>query len=161
MYCEHGLRLLQKRIPDRMCLVLHRRVRIHRGSGSTVEVGSSSQAGSETSPRQAGCEIALTTLTRPSEEDSEGLGQSRETGDRCRQKMQSWAVSKILDMIVIREIYILVSKVVRSVSPEFIPYETIFLFLREIKLSKSRTVRGGLVSPRHRTLCIFDQVMIP
>jgi hypothetical protein len=32
-----------------------------------------------------------------------------------------------------RNIYILVSRVVRSVSPEVIPYETIFLFLRENK----------------------------
>ena len=57
-----------------------------------------------------------------------------------------------------RNIYILVSTVVRSVSLEVIPYETIFSFPeRKIKRSKSQAVRGGLVSPRHRTLCIFDQ----
>jgi hypothetical protein len=61
-----------------------------------------------------------------------------------------------------KNIYILVITVVRSVSPEVIPYETIFSFPeKKIKLSKSQAVRGGLVSPRHRTLSIFDQVMSP
>ena len=33
-------------------------------------------------------QIALTTLTRPSEECGEGSGQPRQTGDRSRRKMQ-------------------------------------------------------------------------
>ena len=49
-----------------------------------------------------------------------------------------------------RNIYILVSRVVRSVSPEVIPYETIFLFLRKNKrIEKPRCVwRAGLSTPQ-------------